>query len=125
MTNNFVFNASIKLKNLNKMNTVLHLMNNENIDNNSDYQCLLYFKNLLNSFDSNSKNIKMFDVIDKFCSFYENVLSIYCKDNLIMCDKIEEFEWEDVQYVMNKMVEIIDIVFMKYGTDFNNISVGE
>lgn len=125
MTNNFVFNASIKLKNLNKMNTVLHLMNNENIDNNSDYQCLLYFKNLLNSFDSNSKNIKMFDVIDKFCSFYENVLSVYCKDNLIMCDKIEEFEWEDVQYVMNKMIEIIDIVFMKYGTDFNNISVGE
>ena len=107
------------------MNTVLHLMKNENIDNNSDYRCLLCFKNLLNSFDSNSKNIKMFDVIDKFCSFYENVLSIYCKDNLIMCDKIEEFEWEDVQYVMNKMVEIIDIVFMKYGTDFNNISVGE
>ena len=124
MTNNFVFNASIKLKNLNKMNNVLRLMENENINNN-DYQCLSCFKNLLNSFDSNPKNVKMFDVIDKFCSFYENVLSVYCKDNLIMYNKIEEFEWEDVQYIMDKMIEVIDIVFMKYGTDFNNMIVGE
>lgn len=124
MTNNFVFNASIKLKNLNKMNSVLRLMENENINNN-DYQCLSCFKNLLNSFDSNPKNVKMFDVIDKFCSFYENVLSVYCKDNLIMYNKIEEFEWEDVQYIMDKMIEVIDIVFMKYGTDFNNMTVGE
>ena len=122
MTNNFVFNASIKLKNLNKMDSVLRLMENENINNN-DYQCLLCFKNLLNSFNSNPKNVKMFDVIDRFCSFYENVLSVYCKDNLIRCDKIEEFEWEDVQYIMDKMIEVIDTVFMKYGTDFNNISI--
>lgn len=117
MRNNFTFNASIKVKELNKMNTILNFMKSENL-NNKDTAILNAFGYILNQFEGDIHTIKMYDVLDAFATFYEEILVPYCKEELIMCTRFEEFEWECVQFVMDKMAEIITIIQSKYGVVF-------
>ena len=112
MKNNFNFNASIKVKDLDKMEKVLGLLTQEGIKN-KDSEICVAFENLLNQFDDTSK-VKMYDLIDAFANFYETFLYPYCKGNII-CERIEEFDFEHVQYVMDKMKEIIYILSGQYG----------
>lgn len=112
MKNNFNFNASIKVKDLDKMEKVLDLLTEEGIKN-KDTEICIAFENLLNQYDNTSK-IKMYDLIDAFANFYENLLYPYCKGEII-CERLEEFDFEHIQYVMNKMKEIIYNLSGKYG----------
>lgn len=112
MKNNFTFCASIKVKELEKMTKTIEVLNKENISNN-DLDILLGFKNLLDKFDDFSP--KMYELIDSFASFYEAFLVPYCKEKLIMCERFEEFDFEQIQYVMEKMKEIINIIYGEYG----------
>ena len=54
MKNNFNFNASIKVKDLDKMEKVLDLLTQEGIKN-KDSEICIAFKNLLNQFDDTPK----------------------------------------------------------------------
>lgn len=112
MKNNFNFNASIKIKDLEKMEKVINLLQNEKIQNEDSAICIA-FENLLNSFD-NISVIKMADLIDSFAKFYEEFLFPYRKDKII-CQRFEEFDFEQVQYVMDKMKEIIYNLSGQYG----------
>lgn len=112
MKNNFNFNASIKVKDLDKMEKLLSFLASENVEN-KDTQICIAFKNLLNSFDEIT-DLKMFELIDAFANFYEYFLFPYCKDEII-CKKFNEFDFEQVQYVMDKMKEIIYNLCGKYG----------
>lgn len=112
MKNNFNFNASIKIKDLEKMEKVINLLQNEKIQN-EDTKICINFKNLLNSFD-NISTIKMADLIESFANFYGDFLFPYCK-NKIVCQRFEEFDFEQVQYVMDKMKEIIYNLSGQYG----------
>ena len=112
MKNNFNFNASIKVKDLDKMEKVLDLLTQEGIKNKDSESCIA-FKNLLNQFDDTPK-VKMYDLIDAFANFYETFLYPYCKGNII-CERIEEFDFEHVQYIMDKMKEIIYNLSGQYG----------
>ena len=112
MKNNFNFNASIKVKDLDKMKKVLDLLTQEGIKN-KDSEICIAFENLLNQYDDVVK-VKMYDLIDAFAKFYEDYLYPYCKGKII-CERIEEFDFEHVQYVMDKMKEIIYILSGQYG----------
>ena len=112
MKNNFNFNASIKMKDLEKMENLIDLFYREKIDN-DDLKICVEFRNLLDKFD-NMKFIKMYDLINNFAVFYEEVLLPYCKGKII-CDRFEEFDFEQVQYVMDKMKEIIFNLCGAYG----------
>ena len=112
MKNNFNFNASIKIKDLERMESVIDLLYREKIDN-KDLKLCIAFRNLLDSYDNIAKP-KMYDLVDDFASFYEDYLYPYCKGNIV-CDRIEEFDFEHVQYVMDKMKEIIGIIYGSYG----------
>ena len=70
-------------------------------------------ENLLNRFDDIPK-IKMYDLVDAFADFYEVFLYPYCKET-IGCKRFEEFDFEQVQYVMDKMKEIIYTLSGQYG----------
>lgn len=117
MINNFTFNASIKVKEINKIISILQFMKNENV-NNKDTAILNSFIYMLNGFNDDIHKLKLFDVLDEFATFYENLMCHYCKEELIECKTINEFEWEDVQYIMDKMVEIISHIQSKYGINF-------
>ena len=97
MRNNFNFNASIKVKDLDKMEKLLSFLASERVEN-KDTQICIAFENLLNQFDDTPK-VKMYDLIDAFANFYETFLYPYCKGNII-CERIEEFDFEHVQYIM-------------------------
>ena len=112
MKNNFNFNASIKVKDLDKMEKLLSFLASERVEN-KDTQICIAFENLLNQFDDTPK-VKMYDLIDAFANFYETFLYPYCKGNII-CERNEEFDFEQVQYVMDKMKEIIYILSGQYG----------
>lgn len=112
MKNNFNFNASIKMKDLEKMENLINLFYSEKIDN-EDLKICIEFRNLLDKFD-NMHFIKMYDLIENFATFYEDVLLPYCKGKII-CDRFEEFDFEQVQYVMDKMKEIIFNLCGAYG----------
>jgi len=112
MKNNFNFNASIKVKDLDKMEKLLSFLASERVEN-KDTQICIAFKNLLNKFDDVPK-IKMYDLIDAFANFYETFLYPYCKGNII-CERFDEFDFEQVQYVMDKMKEIIYTIAGQYG----------
>lgn len=112
MRNNFNFNVSIKMKDLDKMESLLNLLDNEKIDN-EDYQLCIGFKNLLNSFN-NTPKVKLYDLINSFAQFYETFLYPYCKGK-IMCEYFTEFDFEQIQYVMDKMKEIIYTLSGQYG----------
>ena len=112
MKNNFNFNVSIKLKDLEKMENLINLFYNEKIDN-EDLKICIEFRNLLDKFD-NVRFIKMYDLIENFAIFYEDILLPYCKGKII-CDRFEEFDFEQIQYVMDKMKEIIYILSGQYG----------
>ena len=112
MKNNFTFNASIKIKDLDKMEKVLNLLAQEGVKN-KDSEICVAFKNLLNRFDDIPK-VKMYDLVDAFADFYEVFLYPYCKET-IGCKRFEEFDFEQVQYVMDKMKEIIYILSGQYG----------
>lgn len=112
MKNNFNFNASIKMKDLEKMEKVISLLENEKVQN-EDTELCIAFRNLLNSFD-NTPNVKMADLLEAFINFYGDFLYPYCKRK-IQCQWFEEFDFEQVQYVMDKMKEIIYIISGKYG----------
>lgn len=112
MKNNFNFNASIKVKDLDKMEKVLNLLTEEGIKN-EDFNICVAFENLLNQFD-NTPKVKMYDLVDAFAHFYEDVLYPYCKGKII-CERFEEFDFEQVQYVMDKMKEIIYTLSGQYG----------
>ena len=116
MRNNFTFCSSIKVKQLDKMEDIINLLYGEKI-NNDDLQICLMFRNLLDLFDKDIKQIKSFDVIEKFNDFYDKVLIPYCKKELIVIDKFEYFDFEQTQYVFDKMGEIIDIIGGKYGVN--------
>ena len=112
MKNNFNFNASIKMKDLEKMENLINLFYGEKI-NNEDLKICIEFRNLLDKFD-NMRFIKMYDLIENFATFYEDVLLPYCKGKIV-CDRFEEFDFEQVQYVMDKMKEIIFNLCGAYG----------
>ena len=112
MRNNFNFNASIKVKDLDKMEKLLSFLASERVEN-KDTQICIEFKNLLNKFNDIPK-VKMYDLIDAFANFYETFLYPYCKGNII-CERIEEFDFEHVQYIMDKMKEIIYNLSGQYG----------
>ena len=112
MKNNFNFNASIKMKDLEKMENLIDLLYREKIDN-EDLRICVEFRNLLNKFDY-IKFIKMHDLIENFATFYEDILFPYCKGKIV-CDRFEEFDFEQVQYVMDKMKEIINDLCGAYG----------
>jgi len=112
MKNNFNFNASIKMKDLEKMENLIDLFYREKIDN-EDLSICVEFRNLLDKFDG-MKFVKMYDLIDSFAVFYEKVLLPYCKGK-ILCEKFNEFDFEQVQFVMDKMKEIIGILCASYG----------
>ena len=67
-----------------------------------------------NAAADDTPKVKMYDLIDAFANFYETFLYPYCKGNII-CERIEEFDFEHVQYVMDKMKEIIYILSGQYG----------
>lgn len=112
MRNNFNFNASIKVKDLDKMEKLLVFLADEKVEN-KDTQLCVTFKNLLNSFDGLT-DLKLYDLVDAFANFYEFFLLPYCKGEII-CKKFDEFDFEQVQYVMDKMKEIIYNLCGKYG----------
>lgn len=112
MKNNFNFNASIKMKDLDKMEKLLVFLADEKVEN-KDTQLCVAFKNLLNSFDGIT-DLKLYDLVDAFANFYEFFLFPYCKGEII-CKKFDEFDFEQVQYVMDKMKEIIYILCGQYG----------
>ena len=112
MKNNFNFNASIKVKDLDKMEKLLSFLASERVEN-KDTQICIAFEKLLNQFDDTPK-VKMYDLIDAFANFYETFLYLYCKGNII-CERIEEFDFEHVQYIMDKMKEIIYNLSGQYG----------
>ena len=114
MRNNFTFCSSIKVKKLDKMEDIINLLYGERIEN-DDLTICVEFRNMLDLFDKDIKQIKSFDVIEKFNDFYDNFLVPYCKKELIMCDKFEYFDFEQTQCVFDKMSEIIDIIGGKYG----------
>ena len=114
MRNNFTFCSAIKVKKLDKMEEVIDLLYSEKI-NNDDLRICVTFRNLLDSFDKDIKQIKSNDVIEAFFTFFENILVPYCKTELIICNKFEYFDFEETQYVFDKMSEIIDILCGKYG----------
>lgn len=114
MRNNFTFCSSIKVKKLEKMEDVINLLYTEKIDN-DDLQICREFRNMLDLFDKDIKQIKCYDVIEKFGDFYDDFLAPYCKKELIICNKFEYFDFEQTQYVFDKMGEIIDILCSKYG----------
>lgn len=114
MRNNFTFCSAIKVKKLEKMEDVIDLLYFEKI-NNDDLKVCVAFRDLLNSFDKDIKQIKSNDVIEAFFTFFENILVPYCKKELIIYNKFEYFDFEQTQYVFDKMGEIIDILCGKYG----------
>ena len=114
MRNNFTFCSSIKVKKLDKMEDVINLLYGEKIDNDDLHICVK-FRDLLDSFDKDIKLIKSFDVIEQFNDFYEKEMIPYCKNAVILCDKFDYFDFEQTQYVFDKMGEIIDIICGKYG----------
>ena len=113
MRNNFTFCSSIKMKKLERMEGVINLLISENT-NNEDLRICTLFKNLLDNFDINIKDIKSNDVIESFADFYEKVLIDYCKKEVLPIKKFECFDFEQTQYVFDKMSEIIDIIGDKY-----------
>ena len=112
MKNNFNFNASIKMKDLDKMEKSIELLTKEKIEN-EDLKICLAFESLLSKFDDEPK-IKMFELVDAFADFYEDILYPYCKGKII-CERFDEFDFEQVQYVMDKMKEIIYTIAGQYG----------
>lgn len=113
MRNNFTFCSSIKIKKLEKMTKIINLLTSENT-NNEDLKICVLFKSLLDSFDVNIKDIKSIDVIESFVDFYEKILLTYCKNEVLPIKKFEYFDFEQTQYVFDKMGEIIDILGDKY-----------
>ena len=116
MRNNFTFCSSIKVKKLDKMEDIINLLYGEKI-NNDDLIICISFRNLLDEFDKDIKQIKSFDVIEKFNDFYDKILVPYCKKEVIGIDKFVYFDFEQTQYVFDKMGEIIDIIGGKYGVN--------
>ena len=114
MRNNFTFCSSIKIKKLEKMEDVIDLLYSEKI-NNDDLKICINFRNILDNFDMDIKQIKSNDVIEAFYNFFEKELTPYCKKELIVCEKFKYFDFEQTQYVFDKMGEIIDILCGKYG----------
>lgn len=114
MRNNFTFSASIKLKKLDRMENLIDFLYSEKVSN-DDLEICKSFRNLLDSFDKDLKSIKTYEVIDSFANFYENKLLPYCRNKLIIIDRFECFDFEQTQYVMDKMSEIIDILCGEYG----------
>lgn len=116
MRNNFTFCSSIKVKKLDKMEEIINLLYGEKIDN-DDLKICVEFRNMLDLFDKDIKQVKSFDVIEKFNDFYDKILVPYCKKELIMVDKFEYFDFEQTQYVFDKIGEIIDVIGDKYGVN--------
>ena len=116
MRNNFTFCSSIKVKKLEKMEDVIDLLYSEKIGN-DDLKICIDFRNLLDKFDVDIKQIRSNDVIESFYNFFEEKLKPYCKEELIMCEKFEYFDFEQTQYVFDKMGEIIDMLCGKYGVN--------
>ena len=114
MRNNFTFCSSIKVKKLEKMEDVIDLLYSEKLEN-EDLQICVLFRNMLDSFDKDIKLIKSNDVIEAFYNFYETSLKPYCKKEVLACEKFEYFDFEQTQFVFDKMGEIIDILCGKYG----------
>ena len=114
MRNNFTFCSSIKVKKLDKMEEIINLLYGEKIDN-DDLTICIEFRNMLDLFDKDIKQIQSFEVIEKFNDFYDKILVPYCKKELIMVYKFAYFDFEQTQYVFDKMGEIIDIIGGKYG----------
>lgn len=113
MRNNFTFCSSIKVKKLDKMENIIDLLYNEKIEN-DDLQICILFRNMLDSFDMDIKQIRSFDVIEKFNDFYEKILTPYCRKEALGINHFEFFDFEQTQYVFDKMSEIIDILCEKY-----------
>jgi len=112
MKNNFTYSASIKLKDLEKMEKAIDLLYSEKLDNDDLHICVA-FRNLLDGFDGVGY-IKMYDLIDKFADFYQMFLRPWCKGKIV-CENFEEFDFEQVQYIMDKMKEVISIIYGEYG----------
>jgi hypothetical protein len=117
MRNNFTFCSGIKMKKLEKMEFIMKLLFNEKLSESNDYKILSDFHSLLDSFNKDMKLIKSYYVIDKFYEFYDRILIPYCRKELITIDKFEYFDFEQTQYVFDKMGEIIDIIGSKYGVE--------
>lgn len=112
MRNNFNFNASIKLKDLEKMKRIYEVLQQEKVENH-DTMILQEFEKLLNSFDSAMP--KMDILIESFYLFYENILKNYSKVNYnVKVEKFDYFDFEQIQYVMDKMKEIISLIGETY-----------
>lgn len=113
MRNNFTFCSSIKAKKLNQMENIIDLLYSEKIEN-DDLQICIMFRNLLDGFDKDIKEISTFDMIEKFNDFYEKVLTPYCRKEALGINRFEYFDFEQTQYVFDKMGEIIEILSEKY-----------
>jgi hypothetical protein len=113
MRNNFTFCSSIKKKYLEKMEDVIDLLYSEKLDN-EDLEICVNFRNMLDSFDEDIKKISSADVIDKFFNFYEEILVPYCKKEQLGYKTFEFFDFEQTQFVFDKMTEIIEILVQKY-----------
>ena len=113
MRNNFTFCSSIKIKKLEKMEDIINLLITEKTTN-DDLQICQLFKNLLNSFDKDIKNITTNEVIEKFGDFYEKILVPYCRKEVFGIENFQYFDFEQTQYVFDKMGEIIDTLGDKY-----------
>ena len=111
MKNNFTFCASIKLKELEKMENLIDLFYKEHISD-DDFKICISFRNMLDSFENNPK---MNDLINTFAEFYDEILYPYCRLKMIVCKTFEEFDFEEIQYVMDKMKEVINILYDSYG----------
>ena len=113
MRNNFTFCSSIKIKKLERMENIIKLLTSENL-NNEDLKLCTIFKVLLDKFDVNMNEISSNDVIVSFNDFFENYLTPYCKKEVILIKNFEYFDFEQTQYVFDKMAEVIDIIGDKY-----------
>ena len=114
MRNNFTFCSGIKAKKLDQMERVINLLCSEKMEN-DDLQICLAFRNLLDKFDKDIKEIRSYEVIDEFGKFYEDFLREYCKREKLGFKEFDYFDFEQTQYVFDKMGEIIDILYGKYG----------
>ena len=114
MRNNFTFCSGIKAKKLDQMEKVINLLQSEKIENDDLTICLM-FKNLLDKFDKDIKEIRSYEVIDEFGKFYEDFLREYCKREGLGFKEFDYFDFEQTQYVFDTIEQIINLICGKYG----------